>query len=133
MEFSAGGVEFSSDEEKLSVLKGSQTHLYNLRLKNLTNLEQEAVNILAAVDITFGQGVLAELMELSAEEILKTITNLQVNNIIQKNISGTALVMTSDGLKKYIYSELQGKEILLYRSMNLAIQQKMPTLKHWNL
>jgi len=111
MEFGAGGVELSSDEEKISVLKGSQTQIYNLRLKNLAELEQQAVNILAALDITIEQGVLAELMELSAQETLKIITNLQVNNIIQKNAAGTALVITSDGLKKYIYSELQGKEI----------------------
>lgn len=111
MEFGAGGVELSSDEEKISVLKGSQTQIYNLRLKKVAELEQQAVNILAALDITIDQGVLAELLKLSAQETLKIITNLQVTNIIQKNTAGTALVMTSDGLKKYIYSELQEKEI----------------------
>jgi len=111
MEFGAEGVELISDEEKISVLKGSQTQIYNLRLKNLTELEQQAVNILAAIDISIEQGVLTELMELSAQETLKIITNLRINNIIQKSTAGTALVMTSDGLKKYIYSELQGKEI----------------------
>jgi len=30
MEFGAGGVELSSDEEKISVLRGSQTEIYNL-------------------------------------------------------------------------------------------------------
>jgi aurora kinase len=111
MEFGAGGVEISSDEEKISVLKGSQTQIFNIRLKNLTELEQQTVNILAALDIAIEQGVLAELMELSTQETLKIITNLQVNNIIQKNAAGTALIMTSDGLKKYVYSELQEKEI----------------------
>jgi len=111
MEFRTGGVELSSDEEKTSALKGSQTQIYNLRLKNLAEMEQQAVNILAAIDIAIEQRILAELMELSAQEILKIITNLQVNNVIQKNVAGTALVITSDGLKKYIYSELQEKDI----------------------
>ena len=111
LEFKAGGVELSSDEEKISVIKGSQTELYNLRLKNLGEMEQQAVNILAALDITIEQGVLAELIGTKSQELLKVITNLQVNNIIQKNAAGTALVLTSDGLKKYIYSELKGKEI----------------------
>ncbi|RLC49547.1 MAG: hypothetical protein DRI23_09000, partial [Candidatus Cloacimonadota bacterium] len=110
MEFGAGGVELSSDEEKISVLGGSQTEIYNLRLINLAEQEQQAINVLASLEIAIEQGVLAELMNLSAQEILKTITNLQVNNIIQKSAAGTAIIMTSDGLKKYIYSELQGKE-----------------------
>ena len=38
--------------------------------------------------------------------LTEVITNPQVNNIIQKNAAGTAIVMTSDGLKKYIYLDI---------------------------
>jgi len=126
MKFGAGGVELASDEETISVLKGSQIEIYNLRLKNLAELEQQAINILAAIDITIEQVVLAELVEISAQELLKVITNLQVNNIIQKNTAGTALVMTSDGLKKYIYSELQGKEIF-HSKLAKKLSENLPS------
>ncbi len=104
----------------------------------MTEPEQQAVNILAALDIAIEQGMLAELMELSAQETLKIITNLQVNNIIQKNAAGTALVMTSDGLKKYIYSELQEKEIFHSKlaeklSGNLPSFNKMELARQYGL
>ncbi len=57
---------------------------------------------------------------------LSLISNLQINNIIQKNPAGTAVVLTSDGLKKYIYSELAEKE-KFHRSLANKLSGNLPS------
>ncbi len=71
MEFTASGVQISSEEEKISQLSGSQTQIYSLRLNKLTDVEQQAANILGALETTIEQGTLAEIMDISEDEIPK--------------------------------------------------------------
>jgi len=112
LNFTAKGVIFSDEEDKLTSISEAHFAVYDLRLGNLTNKEMIATQILSAFEIYIDIPTLTLILEQQKYEIQKIILNLQLNNIIQKQISGQTLLFTSEALKKYIYASIENKKDL---------------------
>lgn len=107
--FTAKGVNFSDEEDKLTSISEAHFAVYDLRLANLANNELIAAQIISAFDIYIDIPTLTLILGQKKYEIQKIITNLQLNNIIQKPITGQTLLFTSEALKKYIYASIESK------------------------
>jgi serine/threonine protein kinase/tetratricopeptide (TPR) repeat protein len=127
MNFSEAGVSFSDEKEKLTKLTEAHHSVYDLRLANLSRQELNTVKIISALDIYIDSNLLSLLLGLSREETNRIITNLQLNNIIQKFTSGETIIFTSDAIKKYIYASIENKKELHLRIAK-KISQKAPLL-----
>ncbi|HEY6437586.1 MAG TPA: hypothetical protein VIY47_13420, partial [Ignavibacteriaceae bacterium] len=126
MKFSENGVIFSDDAGKLSSITEAQFAVYDLRLANLSKQELIAVQIISAFETYIDSNTLTVLVGLSKEEIEKIILNLQLNNILQKFISGLTLIFTSEAIKKYIYASIESKQ-KLHHSISTKLTKKLPS------
>ncbi|MCW8823172.1 MAG: protein kinase, partial [Ignavibacteriaceae bacterium] len=132
MKFSESGVLFSDEEDKLSVLKKTHFAIYDLRLANLSKIEQYAVKVVSAIDTFIDLNVLSCILQLSKEKTGSIILNLQLNNIVQDYTSGQTIVFTSEAFKKHIYTSIENKKKLhLYIASKLV--GKVPSFNRLEL
>ncbi len=108
--FDPGEVRIEKNVEKLSGMEGSLTAIYDMRLANLNNEEMNLAKMISVFEGNPDQSVLKNLLNLSQDELNDIFSTLQINNIIQ-SVSGanTVPVISSDGLKKHIYSLIDNK------------------------
>jgi tetratricopeptide (TPR) repeat protein len=87
------------------------TAIYDMRLANLNEKELNLAKVISVFEGNPDQMVLKGLLNLNQEELNDILSMLQINNIIQ-SISGanTVPVISSDGLKKHIYSLIENKK-----------------------
>lgn len=109
--FDSGGVRIEKNVEKLSSIKGSLTAIYDMRLANLSDKELILAKVISVFEGNPDQMILKKLLNLNQDELNDILSTLQINNIIQ-SISGanTVPVISSDGLKKHIYSSIENKK-----------------------
>ncbi len=107
--FTPEGVLISEDSNELSILQGSLGAVYDLRLSKLSEQELYVAKVISAFDGSINLSVLEKLLQLERHQLFAIISRLQYHNIIQKFGSNTAPVITSDGLKKHIYSLIDNK------------------------
>lgn len=132
MKFSEGGVLFSDEEDKLSVLKKAHFAIYDLRLANLSKVELYAIRVVSAIDTFIDMNILSSILQLSEEKTERIILNLQLNNIVQEYTSGQTIVFTSEAFKKHIYTSIENKKKLhLYIASKLA--EKVPSFNRLEL
>ena len=109
--FDPVAVRIEKNVEKLSSIEGSLTAIYDMRLANLNEKELNLAKVISVFEGNPDQMVLKGLLNLNQEELNDILSTLQINNIIQ-SISGanTIPVISSDGLKKHIYSLIENKK-----------------------
>ncbi|MBK9098641.1 MAG: protein kinase [bacterium] len=110
MHFSASGVSFTKDENKISALTEAHFSIYDLRLANLSEKEFSTVKIISALEIFIDLQLLSLLVDISKAEAEGIASSLQLNNIVQKFSSGQTLIFTSEAIKKYIYASVDNKK-----------------------
>jgi len=110
LQYDKDGVKLNSDKKSIELLKSSQEEIYKIRLKDLSEQENNLIKTISAIDITIGANALSKLINISMFETDKLLLDLQNKEIVkQYSITGTAL-FSSDGLKSYIYSLIKDKE-----------------------
>jgi len=132
MKFIPDGLIFQDDENKLSSISEAHFAVYDLRLANLTKREMIASQIISSFEIYIDSSVLSLILGLDKSEIDGMIFNLQFYNIIQKFISGDALIFTSEALKNYIYASIDNKK-KLHHNIAVNLSKKLSSFNRIEL
>jgi tetratricopeptide (TPR) repeat protein len=111
--------------DKLIGLEGSLSATYNFRITNLNDIDLNAAKVISAFEINIEQKYLATLLGVDRNKLNDILSRLQFNNIIQPISTNPALVITSLGLKKYIYSLIDNKEEF-HKSLSDNINNNLP-------
>ena len=107
--FNPDNVVIEKNLEKLSSIEGSITAIYDMRLGNLNNEELNLAKLISAFESNQDQATLKKFLDLEQEKLNDLLSTLQINNIIQSISANTVPVISSDGLKKHIYSLIEDK------------------------
>ena len=107
--FNPDNVVIEKKVEELSTIEGSITAIYDMRLGNLNNDELNLAKLISVFESNQEQAILKKLMGLEQNELSDLLSSLQINNIIQSFSANTVPVISSDGLKKHIYSLIEDK------------------------
>ena len=108
--FSPAGVSIEKNIERLSDIEGSLTAIYDMRLANLSKDELNLAKLISAFESSQDQVTLKKLLGLEQDELNDILSTLQINNIIQSISANPVPVISSDGLKKHIYSLIEDKK-----------------------
>jgi serine/threonine protein kinase len=110
LKFTSSGIEIITDETTSGLLKSSHEEIYKIRIDNLNENESECIRFLSAFETSPGLNIIEKYLKLTAVDTLHLLDNLSHKNIIHSIISISNPVFTSDGLKKYIYSNIEEKK-----------------------
>ena len=110
LHYDKDGVKLNDDENSIEMLKGSQEEIYKIRLKALNEQENTLLKTVSALNVTIGANALSKLLNISLLDTDKLLLDLQKKEIVKGySITGTA-VISSNGLKAYIYSLIDDPE-----------------------
>ncbi len=109
IEFTPDGVEISTDEKSISLLKGSHEEFYGIRLNNLTEHELNIAQFISMFDILIDQNVIEKFFNIHGIEVQNLLERLHNKNIIHRILSNASPVFTAESLKKYTYSLITDK------------------------
>jgi len=120
VKFSSSGVTINTGDDELSVLKGSQEEIYKLRFHNLSAEEIAIIKLISSFDVTLDLPSISRLTNLPIDVSSTIISGLQNKNIIQQYNRSAGIVFTSDGIKKFAYSQIDN-----HSSYHLEIAKKL--------
>ncbi|MDR3626764.1 MAG: serine/threonine-protein kinase, partial [Ignavibacteriaceae bacterium] len=108
--YTPGGIEIVTDERTSSILKSSHEEIYKIRTNSLTEDELSVARFISAFEIVPDLNVIGKYFRLDDKAALRVLDNLSHKNIIQSIISGLNPVLTSEGLKRHVYSGIKEKK-----------------------
>ena len=132
IQFSPEGVLIKSDKRTDYLLKSSHEEIYKLRIKKLTAEELTLANLLSSFESTLDRESISVLMEMSMDRLNLILNGLQYKNIIQRLTLVSDPVFTTQGLKRFIYSNIQDKEDF-HRGLVKKIGNKLPQFNQMEL
>ncbi len=109
IKFSGDGASLKSDERSIKLLKSSHEEIYSIRLKNLKPEELKAAQTLSVFNININTADLASILNLPVDETQLLVENLRYKNIFVQFRDSEDPVFISEGLRKYVYSEIRNK------------------------
>ena len=110
IQFAPDGVKIKSDEKTDALLKSSHEEIYKLRIDTLTDLELEIANLLSSLESSIDRKSISILMGISLDEVSGNLASLQNKNIIQQLTLNSDPVFTTQGLKQFVYSNIESKK-----------------------
>jgi len=110
--YTSQGIEIVTDERTSSILKSSHEEIYKIRISGITEEELPVARFISAFEIVPGINVIGRYFNLDDKAASRVLESLSRKNVIQSIISGLNPVFTSEGLKKYVYSGINGKQNL---------------------
>ncbi len=125
LKFAPDGAVINENKDDLSVLEGSFEKIYNLRLAQLDEKSLYLAKIISSFEGSVERNVLKELSGSDASEFSKLLSNLQYHNILLPTILNPTPVISSEGMKKHIYSLIENPKDLHLKLANL-ISEKIP-------
>ncbi len=122
--FEYDGVKVLSDEKSDQILRNLFQEIYRIRYKSLADEEIRIAELLSSFDIVPERKNLRRLTNLSEENFIKTLEELQRKHVFHSQTQ-SGLVFTSDGLKNFIYSQIADKKTH-HEKLAKTIRQKIP-------
>ena len=107
IEYKPSGISIKTTEKEVSILRGSQGEIFNLRLDGLSIEELEITKLISSFNITLDVSTISKLTYLSSESVSLCISDLQQKNIFHQYNRNDGITFTSDSLKKYVYSKIE--------------------------
>lgn len=105
--FDYEGIKISFDEKIEKLLLNLYDEIYQIRYKSLNQNEIEIASLLSSFEIIPEKNILLELSRYPEEYFDKNTLELQYKHVFQ---SQAALNFSSDGMKKFIYSQIADKK-----------------------
>lgn len=138
IKFTSEGIEITTDENTSVVLKNSHEEIYKLRINNLTHNELQAARLLSAFEISLNLNFISKYLNSAENDTLAVLEKLSQKNIIHNLTFGANAVYTSDGLKRFIYSNIKKKknyhnEITMFLSGNFPEFNRNEFARHYEL
>ena len=132
IQFSPEGVLIKSDKRTDFLLKSSHEEIYKLRIKTLNYEELTLANLLSSFESTLDRESISVLMGIPTDRLILILNGLQYKNIIQRLTLISDPVFTTQGLKRFIYSNIPDKEDF-HRSLVKKIRDKLPQFNQMEL
>ncbi len=107
IEYKSTGITVKTDEKDLSILKGSQAEIFNLRLNGLSKEELEITKLISAFNIPLDIPIISKLTNFPFKLVTSSISDLQQKNIFHQYNRNEGVFFTSDALKKYVYDNIE--------------------------
>lgn len=138
IEYTTSGITVKTDEKDISILKGSQSEIFNLRLNSLPKEELEITKLISAFNVPLDIPIISKLLNLSFEMMTLSISDLRQKNIFQQYNGNEGINFTSEGLKKYVYDKIEDpviyhKEIADNLVRNFNNFNKIEIARHYEL
>lgn len=112
IKYDYNGVFLLKNIEILKLLENNQDEFYQLQFDRLTNEEIKIINLISLFEINLSSKLISLLTGLSDEDTLRIISVLINKGVLHNSSVNINPVITSIGLKKYIYAKINAKEEL---------------------
>lgn len=116
MDYLSDDIQISTDKKSRRLLQSSQEDIYKYRLSSLSNKELLVTELISLFDISIDQDAVAILLDMSSQEINFIVSSLLQKNIILPVHLRNVMNFTSDGIKNYVYNNLDNKKELHSRT-----------------
>lgn len=106
IQFEYEGIKISFDANIEKMLLNLYDKIYQIRYKSLNKDEIEVASLLSSFEVVPEKNILLELLGYTEEYFNKNALELQYKHVLQ---SQAALNFSSDGMKKFVYSQIADK------------------------
>lgn len=124
IQFNKDSIKVIATQEHDDILRSSHEKIYENRIKELTENELKASQILSLFNVKINADLLSHLLGKKTQDTIAILENLKSNNILQQTTDNQFLQFTSENLKEFIYSEIHDKKSLHLQAANLIAQEK---------
>jgi len=125
LRFETDSIKIRSDEKADVLLKSSHEEIYAMRLNSLSDEEIETAELISAFSISIDVKSLSVMLSKKVDEVYTILLDLQTKNIIQQMALNSNPVFTTDGIKKFIYSKIQNKNVY-HSGIVKLLNEKLP-------
>ncbi len=132
IQFGPEGVRIKSDTEVDSLLKSSHEEIYKLRIETLSEEELSVANLISSFESTIDVKSVSVLMKMSIDKTTEILTGLQNKNILQQITLNSEPVFTTEGLKRFVYSNIPKKKEF-HTGIIKIIKEKLPDINNIEL
>ena len=129
--FSDNKFEIEYDDDKITSLLTSQNKIFEVVLLNLSPEEIRILEIISLFEVEISSKLIAEVLMEVLGEIQTDVNNLRVKNILHPITQTPNSKFLNDGLKKFIYSNIQNVLDLHYRT-GIVVIESFPDMNMLN-